>query len=368
WQWFGKGPKHDPDEILENGRRDIAAVHYPLIGPYDGRDPAVLEYHMLTAKAAGIQGFFADWYGPGTYSDRVFAEMVKAAERYGMKVAICLEEKAFFPPYSKAQTRADLKDEMERHIRHVLETHAPSPAYLRIHGRPAFFVFNGYGEGPLGPNNLSPEELADVLGRFDEGLFYFRHDIDPAYSPVVQGSYAWIANDPAGGERYNQAAQAAREKGEIAYWIGVANPGFDDSGVHGWGNGPRIVDRRGTRTYEETWAEVLKYRPDGVQVATWNDFQEGTTIEPAAEYGFTFVNLTEEYVARFTGRPADTSDNKWPFRLHKLRRAVASLADQAARDKASARLDAYAADFSAGKRFLMGLRLWWLEFRVGGGT
>ena len=83
WKWFGKGPKHDPDDILENGRRDIASVFYPLIGPYNGRDEAVVEYHTLTAGAAGIEGFIADWYGPGDYSDQVFAQMVKTAERYG---------------------------------------------------------------------------------------------------------------------------------------------------------------------------------------------------------------------------------------------------------------------------------------------
>jgi len=149
WKWFGKGPKHDPDDILDNGRRDIASVYYPLIGPYHGKNRAVLEYHFLTANAAGIEGFIADWYGPNDYSDQVFAEMITTAERTGMKAAICLEEKTFFPPYSGAKTREDVLNAMEKQIGHVLDTYAKSDAYLRHEGRPVFFIFNFWGEGSL---------------------------------------------------------------------------------------------------------------------------------------------------------------------------------------------------------------------------
>ena len=85
WEWFGRGPKHDPETVLQNGRHDIASVFYPSIGPYDGREAAVLEYHMLTAKAAGIDGFVADWYGPGGYTDQVVHDQLAP-------------QKIFFPP------------------------------------------------------------------------------------------------------------------------------------------------------------------------------------------------------------------------------------------------------------------------------
>lgn len=364
WQWFGKGPKHDPDDILENGRRDIASVFYPLIGPYDGRDPAVLEYHMLTAKAAGIGGFVADWYGPGNHTDAVFAEMVKAAEKYGMKVAICLEEKAFFPMYSKATTRAEVQDVMEQHIRHVLNTHAKSASYLTVDNRPVFFMFNNHENGSLGRHVLTPEELDDVLNRFgEEGVLFARTHLDAAYNGVVDAGFAWV-----GDEEYldwfYRTGQEMREDGTLAYWVGSANPGFNDSGVFGWGRGPRVTERNGMETYAKYWSYVLEARPDAVQIVTWNDFEEGTTIEPTEEYGFDYVNCTEHMAQHFTGRQADVRDNKWPYRVFQLRRRLASVSDADARHAYTEKLDAYARAFSEGERLFMGLRLWWLEFRI----
>src|SRR5579862_7622511 len=41
--------------------KDIASTYYPTIGPYDTTDPHVAEYHVLLAKAAGIDGFMAEF-------------------------------------------------------------------------------------------------------------------------------------------------------------------------------------------------------------------------------------------------------------------------------------------------------------------
>ena len=98
WQWFGKGTKHDPDDLRKDGHRDIASVYTPLIGPYHGLDSRVLEYHCLSARSAGIQGFIADWYGPNTYTDKVFTSLLTALSSCNMQGAICLEEKSWFPP------------------------------------------------------------------------------------------------------------------------------------------------------------------------------------------------------------------------------------------------------------------------------
>lgn len=365
WQWFGKGRKHDPDDLLPDGRRDIASVFYPLIGPYDGRDPKVLEYHLLTAHAAGIEGFIADWYGPGTYTDEVFAELTAAAAPRGMRVAICLEEKAFFPGYAQVSTRAGVLDEMERHLRHVLDTHAKSPAYWRRNGAPVFFIFIGHGESSVGLQNLSPAEVADVLGRLDEKILLVRGHADANYFDVARGSYAWCG-DAAYRDWYFGAAGPARREGRLDFIVGGPSPGFDDSGVNGWGRGPRITDRRGTKEYEENWADVLAAMPDAVQVVTWNDFQEGTTVEPAREYGFTFLDLTERFVADYTGRPNRPRDNDWGLRIYRIRERIEEAADRAAASHLAARVDGFADDFVHGRGRLMGWRLAWLERQAGG--
>ncbi len=364
WQWFGKGKKHDPDRVLDNGRRDIASAFYPLVGPYDSRDPAVIEYHVLTARAAGIDGFVADWYGPETYTDEVFAHVMRTAERYGLKMAICLEEKSFYPPYSTAQSRADLQGVMEQQIRHVLEKYAVSDAYLRHNGRPVLFIFNGYDTGPLGPNFLSPEEVGQVLERFArENVLLVRKEFEAAYAPVCGGAYSW-AGDAAYREGFYTSAVPARAAGTVEWVVGGVSPGFDDTAINGWGNGPRVTDRRGTKEYAENWDDIFRYRPDAVQIATWNDFQEGTTIEPAEPYGYSFVNHTEKYVARYTGRKANWADNEWPRRILNARRALQKV-DEPVAALWTDRIDDFIREYTGGRMFMMSWKLGRLESKIG---
>jgi len=347
WQWPGPGPRHDPKRVLENGRRDIASVYYPLIGPYDGRDADVLEYHMLSARSVGIQGFVADWYGPASYTDRVFTRMVEAAETYGLQLAVCLEEKAFFPDYSRARTRADVLEVAERHIRHVLETHVSSSAYLHVNGDPVFFMFdNSWQEGALGTHALTPAEMEQVMNRLPTDILWVRTHFDPAYTGVARGHFAWCGPPDYRNWFYETVKDQWRE-GEFEYYVAATCPGFDDTGVWGWGKGPRVVERRGTQAYEETWREAIAAAPNAIQIVTWNDFEEGTTIEPSEEYGFTFVDLTEEFVAQFTQRPIYLEDNQWPYRLFRLRRRLetGTVTDPEPHDRA---LDAFVAAYLEG--------------------
>jgi hypothetical protein len=122
-----------------------------------------------------------------------------------------------------------------------------------------------------------------------------------------------------------------------------------------------VVDRRGTKEYEDTWKEVLHYKPPYIQISTWNDFEEGTTIEPAEPYGFTFIDLTEQFVGEYTGRSVNLDDNQRPWRLYQLRKKIEDLDDPAVQSEWKARLDKYSRALTAGSRFFMGWRLKNLE-------
>ena len=68
WGWHWTMNKFNPDakqagDSSETAKRQIASHFYPLIGPYDSADPAVLECQLLQMKLAGIDGVIVDWYG-----------------------------------------------------------------------------------------------------------------------------------------------------------------------------------------------------------------------------------------------------------------------------------------------------------------
>jgi hypothetical protein len=96
WGWHWTMNAFDPEK-LHDGKRSIASHYYPLIGPYDSGDPAVIEYHLLLIKLAGFDGLIVDWCGLSKRFDypllhRNTAALFLLAAKFGLKIAICYED------------------------------------------------------------------------------------------------------------------------------------------------------------------------------------------------------------------------------------------------------------------------------------
>ncbi|MDQ2973905.1 MAG: hypothetical protein M3R69_00680, partial [Acidobacteriota bacterium] len=68
-----------------------------MIGPYDSGDPAVIEYHLLLMKLAGIDGIIVDWYGLSNFNDylaihRNTTGLFESAAKIGLLFGICYED------------------------------------------------------------------------------------------------------------------------------------------------------------------------------------------------------------------------------------------------------------------------------------
>ena len=80
-----------------NDEDEIASWYYPLIGPYDSSDPAVLEYQVLLMKLGGIDGVIVDWYGPDNYYDYLVnnqrtLDIFAYAQKAGLQFSLCYED------------------------------------------------------------------------------------------------------------------------------------------------------------------------------------------------------------------------------------------------------------------------------------
>src|SRR5204863_1841944 len=96
WGWHWTMNAFDP-ERQNHGKRGIASHYYPLIGPYDSGSPAVIEYHLLLMKLAGIDGVIADWYGRSNFRDyplvhRNTTALFQQAAKLGLRIGVCYED------------------------------------------------------------------------------------------------------------------------------------------------------------------------------------------------------------------------------------------------------------------------------------
>ena len=306
WRWSSERANHDPEVRRSDGLRDIAAGQYPLIGPYSSGDPAVVRYHCETAAAAGIEGLIVLWYGPGSPTDARVNLILNEAERAGLKVALCYEEKLNWPPYRNPTTRAAMVSSATSDLRHLLDHYASHPAYLRRDGKPVVFQFNFWGTDRLGPRTFSPVEWERILGALGQEVSYVRQNFEADQHPRLAGSYHWWVTDQGVLQRHQEQVAAALAEGRLIFHAGYIAPGFDDAGTDSWGSGNRrYQSREGTATLQGTFAPALVGDPEIVQIVTWNDFNEGTEVEPTVEEGFAMLDEIGRWWAEIKGKAFD---------------------------------------------------------------
>ena len=86
-----------------------------------------------------------------------------------------------------------------------------------------------------------------------------------------------------------------------AVWETVATvmPGYDDRKARpgsGFAQG-----REGGDYYRQTWQAAIASKPQWVIVNSFNEWPEGTYIEPSEQYGDTYLQMTGELARRFKG-------------------------------------------------------------------
>ncbi len=306
---------HDPANRRPDGLRDIASIYYPLIGPYSSWSRTVVRYHLKTAKAAGATGFILDWNGPGTDSDKYIQGLLDEAHALGMKIAIMYEEKSNFvwPDYRDIKSRDQVVPNVVSDLQYLIDHYLHQPAYLTRNGAPLVLQFNGSGNGPIGPNYLTPAEWEQVMARLSQRIDYGRQGLDPAYSKSAACRYMWwdlvIPSDLS----FNPEARQLVDKGGAEFFIAMMCPGFNDTGVWGWGGGPRITPREGLSLFKDTFDHAFVDGPELIQVVTWNDFNEGTVVEPTREFGFHYLDALATWLAVRAGRTADLDAIRAPF-------------------------------------------------------
>ena len=67
---------------------------------------------------------------------------------------------------------------------------------------------------------------------------------------------------------------------------------------------PKIFPRRDGALYQEEWQGAIASNPEWVTITSYNEWYEGTQIEPGVSYGTKYLDLTASYVNQFKGNPA----------------------------------------------------------------
>lgn len=311
WGWHWTMNHFDPEQKRWDDQRKIASHDYPLIGPYDSGDDHTLECHALLMKIAGLDGVVIDWYGTSDLNDHAMnhrntQKFIPWLKKAGLNFAVCYEDQAV-----KSLKKGTDIQQAEKDLKWAQEHFFTDPDYLRHNGRPVLLVF--------GPQHLKWKFELDSKPL----VFGLAHRLK---GTNMDGAFAW---PPVTGGKSLSPEQWRAELGliykEKLPFIATAFPGFKDiykqAGVHdSYGS---IAPRNGL-TLSESLAQALDSKAPLIQIATWNDYGEGTMIEPTRNNAFRHLEMLPR-----CGNPADL---RLPIMLYQLRKRGGDVAklDEAA--------------------------------------
>ncbi len=267
---------------------------------YDSSADATIDRQLTEAAQAGITGFISSWWGPGDVTDNNFvkllahAAMLQTTTGYPFASSIYFEGDA--PAFNSSAKIVSA-------LRYAIARYGNDPHFFHWHDKPVFFFWHPLGNNrtladwsairrQVDPNNQtvwSAEGVdSNLLSVFD-GIHLF----SAAYwgiqhnniTAVDQGFRAQI-------DAYNTANHTQK------IWAAGVLPGMDDTRVPGR-TGTIVVARNNGATYRSSWSGALASSPDWITITSFNEWFEGSMIEPSVTYGTQYLTLTHQFTQQW---------------------------------------------------------------------
>jgi hypothetical protein len=270
YPWYGTpGADGGFAHWQQTGKAAIASNFWPSRGLYSSSNRLVLGSQMTEIRQAGISDIAVSWWGKGSAEDLRLRAVVAAARAQGLSVSAHLE------PYegrTVAGTEADIE-------------------HLRALGIWTFFVYR--------PADLPAAEWAAMNERLT-GVRVLAQTpwVGLAAAGRFDGVYTYdvlVYN----GDSFARLCSQAHAMGMIC--APSVGPGYDSRAAVG---DPRVKPRRDGATYDAMWRAAIAAGADLVTITSYNEWHEGTQIEPASIRGG-YDSYTGAW--GLAGRPAETA-------------------------------------------------------------
>jgi len=285
YPWYGN-PEVDREWVHwgDGGFRpplDISSDYYPQLGAYSSVDRAVVAQHFAWLRQAGVGVIVSSWWGRRSNEEKAVPLLLEVGERYGIKVAFHLE------PYGGRTAKTLVSD-----VKYLYERYGQHPAFFRTTAasrwspddRPKGLFFLWASRYPdLDKPAIEAaywREAIDAIHALPDGGLVIADETVSAWvdGGHFDGLYSYAVLEPDGPDAYSWARTLPPD----AWYVPGVNPGF--SAVRIKYDKSTYVPRRGGAAYDERWQAALGagVEPALVAITSFNEWHEGTQIEPAA--------------------------------------------------------------------------------------
>ena len=269
---------------------------------YNSSDATTIGRQVTEAADAGITGFISSWWGPGDQTDTNFARLLAYAATFEKATRYHFASSIYFESDSSGLSGTST---IITALRYVLAHYSNDAHFFHWHGKPVIFFWDPLGNGrtlatwayirsQVDPNNQtiwSAEGVDTTLLSVFDGIHLF----SAGYWGIQNGDMTAVDQGfRAKVNAYNQAHQAKK------IWAAGVLPGYNDTLIPGR-KGTYIVPRNNGATYATSWLAAIASNPDWITITSFNEWFEGSMIEPNVDYGNQYLNLTLQYARQWYG-------------------------------------------------------------------
>jgi len=333
------------------GSKTIRPAYTPRLGYYDLRKPATLSQHVAWAKAYGIDAFMVTWDGNPTktfpssneHTVTLFIQnpnflKIKFFFVYGVNTSLRKKDEVVDSPVDlNDSTRvnkfiADMKFAASKYFN--------QPNYLKVQGKPVIYIWaTGWLRGDL--KKALARIRASVKSQCGINLYIIADEVGWGATPVYSRTRVWDAvmpyimlKQPEPLRNYKLETIIAEMVSQYRNWKNICSdlgigfvpavyPGENARGAPWlYGKDGKLtvpVVYRSPAAFEKLILETKPLTDASLRlfyITSWNEWNEGTNIEPSTQFQFDYLNVVKKALKTFV--PSEASKDVLKFSFQRL--------------------------------------------------
>jgi hypothetical protein len=274
-----------------------------------------------------------DWYGQDNYADYAINNQRTAAlfnftRKAGLAFALCYEDATIQNEINGGYVTAGTAiAHAQQTLLYAQTNYFNAPGYLRRGAQPVFLNF-----GPqYFRNNSQWVSIFSVLSSSNQPSFFTEDNKLPVGAGAFDWPPMWLSQTNGGVLATNALesylANFQQAGNSWPAYISSAFPRFQDIYAQaGAGSSHGTLADNGGDTLRATLGRAMTNTSAMIQITTWNDFGEGTMVEPTQEFGYRDLGILQDFRRQYLDPTFayDTNDLGLATRQFNLRRQFAA--------------------------------------------
>lgn len=303
------------------------AVQHPLLGYYKEGNPEAADWHIKWALEHGVGFFSFDFY------TEAGSQFIETALDDGFLKAKYIDKFKFCLNWcNHAPAEMMTAKELERFGDLVIKKYLSHPSYLKIDGKPVLFILSGYSF----VKNLGIEGAKKEFDKFEqrckdaglkglylvscEGYIMGEDNLKDGFAAGIDTfclyNYPYAGTKVTGPGKHEEASYADlvdQGTGLWTHWNNLCKGAFWPTVMPGWDRRPWCKDADLLRTestpalFEKSLKSAREHanKDKVVMIEAWNEWGEGSVLEPSVEWKFGYLDKVRSVFAPKAGPHKD---------------------------------------------------------------